>query len=217
MLVLLAATMLAARGQNTAFRYILGETGHTYTKPDITGYYMGVGLDRTFRSGLTIALDFQFDLIGAARNGYVTSFRTDVLSLGTFEYLVQPRAFGLCYHTEYPLGDPWGAHGYFGTYIGYKRISQEWKAKFKSSNYDPLHGYERSEAQATTTAELIPIGFRLGVRGAVDGGFVDLYGMIGYQIGGGKELFQTGFRGDAPYTKTAGITYGLGCAFGIGW
>ncbi len=201
--LLLAAT---AAAQSTAIRLIIGEGHKVYTKPGFGNYCMGLGVDRTFNDRLTFGLDATFDVSQA--------FNDKIIGVdpghGASEALVAPHLMSINYHTEYALGDNDGTHVYIGSFIGLRRITQEWTLLDYTQN-------EYSERRINTSKMLVPLGLRLGLRGTTDGGFMDLYGALGLQLGGGKELGVGAAMKDAAYAKTSPLAVTVGLAYGFGW
>lgn len=221
MLHAFAGIVLLAQAQtSTALRYIVAETGKTYEKPGLSGFNMGLGVDRTFNAYLTVGLDFTFDLAGLVRSQPVAAYHLETAHY-TSQYTVHPRMLGLTYHTEFALGDDDGAHAYVGTFFGFKHITQEWRVDGYSTSgyYDPYDpsSPELNPGYRKVKANVFPVGLRLGVRGATDGGFADLYGMLGYQIGGGKKMLPEISAADAKYLKLSNLAFTIGFAYGIGW
>lgn len=204
-LFLLAWAAPVAQAQSTAVRFILGEGHKVYTKPAFGNYCMGLGVDRTFNDRLTIALDATFDVAAGLKAGpaYVQSPTSGI------EASVAPHLMSINYHTEYALGDNDGTHVYIGSFLGLRRIKQDWTVTDTRND-----GY--TEQRTTVSKMLVPIGLRFGLRGTTDGGFMDLYAELGYQIGGGKELRSDALLKDASYTKTSPLAFTIGLAFGFG-
>lgn len=205
-LLFLACAAPVVNAQSTAVRFILGEGHKVYAKPAFGNYCMGLGVDRSFNDKLTAGLDVAFDVAAALKDG-----GTSVQSLpdGISAY-VSPHLMSVNYHTEYALGDDDGTHAYIGTFIGLRRIKQDW-VLYDSRNY------EYKESRFTATKMLIPLGLRFGLRGTTDGGFMDLYVAAGYQVGGGKSTTANSMLKDAPYTETTALALTLGWAYGFGW
>lgn len=209
--VLTAATAPLAMAQSTAVRFILGEGHKVYTDPSFGNYCMGLGLDRSFNTKLTAGIDIAFDVIGAfgGEAKYVYAYTGNT----TTEYLVEPKLFSLNYHTEYALGDDGGTHLYIGTFLGLRRISQQWR----SSGYFSSSTYVETPVDLKVSKWLVPVGLRMGLRGATDGGFMDLYVAGGYQLGGGKSCTGIAKLKGAAYDDLSAFALTLGWAYGIGW
>ena len=210
-LVLLACATPVLNAQSTAVRLILGEGHKVYTKPAFGNYCIGVGVDRTFNDKLTAGFDVALDAIGALRTQPLSIAVTagNVLT----DYQVAPKLLSLNYHTEYALGENDGTHVYIGTFLGLRHISQKWTSNGYSTDYN----YVEAPVNISVSKWLIPVGLRMGVRGATDGGFMDLYVAAGYQIGGGKSITTNSQLKDAPYTETSALAFTLGWAYGLGW
>ncbi|MCC6839747.1 MAG: hypothetical protein IT230_06270 [Flavobacteriales bacterium] len=214
LLVVVSGT--AASAQSTAIRFILGEGHGVYELPRFGNYCMGLGMDRSFNDKLTAGLDVTFDVAHALKTGPEYVY-LDV-SGSAIGYTMEPSLFSINYHTEYALGEDDGTHGYIGTYIGIRRLKQEWASDgtlYYSSNGDliavPAPPREVSKV-------LVPLGIRMGVRGTTDGGFMDLYGAVGYQIGGGKNLLTGNFaQAGMEYAETSALAFTIGWAYGFGW
>lgn len=205
LLALLAAVPLV-RAQSTAVRLIIGEGHKVYAKPAFGNYCMGVGVDRSFNDKLTVGFDVGFDVF----NSLLGEGRSVVPQLDGVTGSVVPHLLSLNYHTEYALGDDGGTHAYIGTFIGLRRIKQDWTL------YDARYDVYK-EHRFTTSRMLVPIGLRMGLRGATDGGFMDLYMAVGYQIGGGKAISKDQRLKGAAFSETSALAFSLGLAYGLGW
>ncbi len=205
-LLSLLSAMSAANAQSTAVRLIIGEGHKVYTKPAFGNYCMGAGVDRTFNDKLTIGLDATFDVAAGLKAGpvFVQSPTSGI------EASLVPHLMSINYHTEYALGDNDGTHLYIGSFLGLRRIKQDWTVTDTRND-----GY--TEQRTTVSKMLVPVGIRAGLRGTTDGGFMDLYAELGYQIGGGKELRSDALLKGAPYTKTSSLAFAIGLAYGFGW
>ncbi|MGV9012411.1 MAG: hypothetical protein ACOH13_07440 [Flavobacteriales bacterium] len=214
LLVLLAAPISALRAQNTAFRYIVGEMHRVYDQPVFGNYCMGLGLDRSFNNRLTVGFDVAYDIGGVLR----ASGKEVVVSSGgvTANYLLTPKLLSLNYHTEYALADDQATHVYLGTFIGLRHVSQSWVND--GYNYNPSGATVAFPGMATGSKWLVPLGLRSGIRGPVDEGFFDLYVQLGYQVGGGEDLYvRYPALLKAEYTQTSSLAISIGLAYGFGW
>ena len=206
----------SAYSQGVAVRYIMGETHRVYKHPTFDNYCMGFGVDRTFNERFTAGLDITYDII------YLLKLEDDHyqyanIAAGTYD--VKPKLLSLNYHTEYALGDNEGTHVYIGTFIGLRHLSQKWRLE----DYNYYYGSPSSGPYPTTkeiSMWLVPVGLRMGLRGATDGGFLDLYTAVGYQIGGGKQVADGAQYRPTPktrYLETSSLAVSIGVAWGIGW
>lgn len=206
----LFASVHFACAQSVAVRFIMGEVNTVYKHPTISNYCMGIGVDRTFNDRLTIGLDIGYDLFGVI----VADFGNEVFSydggISTY-YRVQPHLLTLNYHTEFALSDNDGTHFYVGTFVGLRHISQKWTGDGYLNNYgNPVVPKE--------SKWLVPLGLRVGVRGTTDGGFVDFYNALGYQVGGNTKLAKPpGTSSKTKYTETSPLAFTIGLAYGFGW
>lgn len=212
--LLVVAGHVPASAQHTAFRYILGEIHKVYDKPVFGNYCMGLGIDRSFNSRLTVGFDVAYD-VGSALVGENGKAVNITSGSSTSSYFVKRHLLTLNYHTEYALADNDGTHAYIGTFIGLRRITQDW---LDDAYYDPYNGPSPFPRTVSASKWLIPLGLRMGIRGAVDEGFLDLYAQLGYQIGGGESLYpRYPVLAKAEYTQTSSLAFSLGLAYGIGW
>lgn len=200
-----------AYSQGVAIRYIMGETHKVYKLPVFDNYCMGFGVDRTFNDRFTAGLDITYDII------YLLKLEDDhyqYANIAAGTYNVKPKLLSLNYHTEYALANNDGIHGYVGTFIGLRHITQTWTLQdsYNSSGYLNNGGYS---PLIKTSKWLVPIGLRMGLRGTTDGGFMDLYAAVGYQIGGGEKLVVKAPETKYGETSTLAVTFGL--AYGFGW
>lgn len=213
---LLLAFASQAGAQNTAFRWILGETNRIYKAPKFDNYCMGMGLDRSFNDKLTVGFDISYDIGNALRTDppytTLTSGGTDA------SYTMKPGLLAMNYHTEYALGDDGGTHGYIGTFIGLRRIWQNWTLQYEYNSGSGSSGNGSFPSSKKYSDWLIPVGLRMGVRGATDGGFMDLYVALGYQIGGGNKVdIGNLYRANEDFMETTSLALSIGLAYGIGW
>ncbi len=211
--MLLAGAAPGAYAQNTAVRFILGEGHKVYTTPAFGNYCMGIGVDRSFNDKLAAGVDVTFD-IGHALKTSSEYIYMDVQGMDV-GYRMTPSLLSINYHTEYALGDDGGTHAYIGTFLGLRHLGQKWRTD--GSYYVDINGNPVTVPTPRHVSQwLVPIGIRLGLRGATDGGFMDLYGALGYQIGGGKQLLP-GTYAAASYAETNSLAVTIGLAYGIGW
>lgn len=205
-----------AISQAVAIRYILGETHKIYQHPTFDNYCMGLGVDRTFNDRFTAGFDVTYDIGHALKLGEEYIYLGSSASQVTYE--MKPKLLSLTYHTEYALGENDGTHVYIGTYLGLRHLSQNW---ILQQDYDPYNTVSRPyPAMKKISQWLVPVGLRMGVRGATDGGFMDFYAALGYQIGGGKQVADgTLYRpaAEAEYLETSSLAVTIGLAYGIGW
>ncbi len=211
-IVLFAGITPLTHAQSTAIRLIIGEGHKVYTKPAFANYCVGVGVDRTFNERLTAGFDVGVDVSGAFR----AEPKSVVVTKGNVQtdFQVAPKLLSLNYHTEYALGENDGTHVYIGTFLGLRHISQKWTSDGYSTDYN----YVTAPVNISVSKWLIPVGLRLGLRGATDGGFMDLYVAAGYHVGGGKQITTISSKlKDTPYTYTSAVAFTVGWAYGIGW
>lgn len=211
----LLAGSFSASAQSTAFRFILGETNKVYERPTFDNYCMGLGVDRSFNDKFTAGFDIAFDIGHSLQSVPQAYYLTN--GGGSATYDMVPRLLTMNYHTEYALGDDGSTHGYIGTYIGLRHVSQKWDLQYTyDPSGNPVLGSYPSAVEVSQW--MVPIGLRMGLRGATDGGFMDLYAAVGYQIGGGEQvvtgsLYQPGLE----FMETSSLAVTIGLAYGIGW
>lgn len=210
--------IFAAAQTATAIRFVIGEMHTTYEMPKHDNFCMGASLDRTFNERLTFSLDVTVDVTHSAKGG----FQQVSFSDGAYRvvYEVNPRLTNVTYHTEYALGDDDGTHAYIGTFIGVSLLRQTWQLEYVQ---DPYGGWSSSTSNIypptmKISKTLVPFGIRFGIRGRTEGGFADLYSMVGYQIGGGTALVdRAGFPATGDYLKTLPVYVTFGLSYGFGW
>ncbi|MEO7080001.1 MAG: hypothetical protein ABIY71_00695 [Flavobacteriales bacterium] len=202
--VLLSAFAFQAGAQSVALRWILGETNRIYNNPKFDNYCMGLGVDRTFNEKLTAGFDISYD-IGNAASGSPA-----YLYLVGGDYTIKPGLLTMNYHTEFAIGDDGGTHAYIGTFVGLRKIWQNWtRVDYTNGSLPPTRKFSEL---------LVPVGLRLGLRGATDGGFMDLYVALGYQIGGGEKIADVKLaHTDQGFIETTSLALSIGLAYGIGW
>jgi hypothetical protein len=215
--VFLLAGILPAAAQSVAIRYIIGETHKVYKLPAFDNFCMGLGVDRTFNDRLTLGLDVAYDIGNALKNGGEYLYlQSGSLSAG---YEGKLKLLSLNYHTEYALAANDGTHVYIGTFLGLRHISQTWAQSYMTTVYGDQEA-SHFPSSLKYSQWLVPIGLRMGVRGATDSGFLDLYTAFGYQIGGGKKVVEEGsYKTDpkALFSETSSLAITIGLAYGFGW
>lgn len=205
--VLCAAGATQAQNTATAVRVILAEGHWVYEDPGYPSFTFGLGLDRTLNERLTVGIDATLGYAGSERDAYKS---VDSNSSTEVFYSVAPHLYSVNYHTEFALGDDDHTHLYVGSFIGLRHIKQRWTI----NEFGPA-GYTSSEQEVR--ADLIPVGVRLGLRGATDHGCMDLYTQLGYQVGGNKVLMDPLAGRGAEYATTAGMAITCGLAYCFGW
>ncbi len=133
-------------------------------------------------------------------------------------FMQDTRSWGLTYRTAYFFSGNSDGGVYLGSVIGIRHIArtivindQNYWGSWPQTVSDPPF-----KQKYTAEKKVIPVGLRFGYRSVLDGFYLDAYFGLGYQIGGGKNLFAQPEMADAP-TTLAGLTYTLGLAYGIGW
>lgn len=209
---LLLALLPLASAQNTAIRWVFGETNSVYTHPRFSNFCMGAGVDRTFNSRLTVGFDITYDLANAFR----AQGRDELLSYGGVDeyYVMFNHLFSMTYHTEFALGDNGGTHAYIGTFIGLRDVFQKWQLEGAYSGYSSNSNGQFQHGSKV----LVPIGLRLGVRGPTDSGFTDFYFGMGYQIGGGSYVMDpVKYHSATEFMDTSSLAITIGLAYGLAW
>ncbi len=106
--------------------------------------------------------------------------------------------FEVIYHASYFTPDNGTTAFYVGSFLGLQHMGG---TVYSSSNWnvDEETAYSRTQ---------FPVGLRLGVRGALDGNFAELFGQLGYAVGNGT------LAGDM---RTNPLSISLGFCYGTGW
>lgn len=102
---------------------------------------------------------------------------------------VNGRSWVASYHSAYHFSDTRYSSLYLGSNVGIRRV-----------NLGP-------------GATMVPVGVRLGLRGALEGFHADLYAGVGYNIGSGRSLTAD----DRPVMHLRTMTYCIGVDLGLGW
>lgn len=97
--------------------------------------------------------------------------------------------WGAYYRSAYHVSDNENASFYLGPTLGFARIGED----------DPV--------------TVVPLGFRMGVRGGLEGFYADLYGGVISNLGAGSAVS----TGDGEVTDTSGLLLVLGLNIGFGW
>lgn len=131
------------------------------------------------------------------------------------EYETDKSEWGVHYRTAYFLTGDVEAGIYLGSVIGLRMVTREIIVD------EPLYSWGYSHApespfreRYSATRLLVPLGLRLGFRGARMWGVApcELYFGLSYQLGGGKDMFDEPELSKAPAVASP-LAYTLGLAF----
>ncbi len=167
------------------------------------------GFDRDINDRMSIGVDVTRSLLFF---GLGDLLDYDPYSTYGQDYALAQRSFGLQYRSSYF----WSDMGYIASTIGFRSIAMELNADRYNSNYNLIE-YRRTERFT-----LIPVGLRLGFRNDLDGWYNDVYVGLGYNIGGGKTIFDGMRAGGEKIVlekkhELKKIWFSAGYSFGIGW
>ncbi len=176
--------------------------------PRVQGNWL-VGIDRDVSERTSIGLDLigHLNFLDDGKSGSAVYDGHHVY------YYVVRKSFGLQYRSIFFLSDQ--ARGaYIGTQVGFRSITRIFNPSASpiNSGTGTTPAWDR---QTTVQETVIPLSFRLGLRGELDGWFGDLYMAVGTQLGTDRTASL------APYAEArdrlAGFTFQVGYAIGVGW
>lgn len=212
--ILFSACATMAHAQANGIRLIFPEFTKVYAdKGMFSTYQVGFGYVHDFNDNLSMSLEFAIDLQRATNDNTANGFENELSYQGYSAYYTSfDKLSGLKYHTAYAFGDNGGTHFYLGSFVGFRRFSQE----VEINPIDNGSGDDPFVNRASGDKTLFPIGLRSGIRGSLEGGWADLYVDLGYVIGGGESVFTQ------PYLQGEGfdlssLNLSLGLAYGFGW
>lgn len=125
------------------------------------------------------------------------------------DYILSQKCTGLTYRSQFFFSDNDGSAAYIGTFIGFRRLSQEATPIAYDNNGD-TPSWARNSSGSTT---FFPLGLRLGIRGSLEGFYGDLYMGVGTSLGGEDPLravYIDDRDGLAPLFIQAGYAIGFG-------
>lgn len=209
---------IAAAAQGNGIRFGFAHFEKTLTNDGFAPFGFTLGFDHDLGSHLAFSIEASFpyrDLVdlNAADGNYAD--KPVSYDGWSADYASDTHSWSLLYRTNYfPNGNDGGM--YVGEYLGVRRITRHVTIvdQFNSSSYSSYYGPFRDTYEAGQL--VFPIGMRLGWRGALDGWYFDCYFGLGYQLGGGDNVFTQPELSGLP-ERTAGFSYTLGFAYGLGW
>ncbi len=184
-----------------------GMAGEMFGEPLVGEWVLGVDRDVSGRSSIGMDLLWRFDL----RGGLLVQNVADHGGL-TYYYELDQGVRGVQFRSTYFLSNDVSGV-YVGSYIGYRSVVRHLRNVLVSH---PNFTSERYDDRTLNNA-VFPFGVRIGLRGALDGFFQDLYVGLGYVAGhGADELVE-----QAPYVperhRLGGLHLQFGYCFGVGW
>lgn len=204
-------------GQANGIRVIIPAVEPIYAESPVSAF-MGFGYDHDFDENIGMSLEASFLVRGLFSAGDQDN-EGEPLAYSGWEanWYDTRRTWSVLYRTSYFFSGSSAGSAYMGSFIGVRTIKRE---VVISSQYE-MNGWSGSSdgpfaPRYTGDAMVFPVGVRLGLRGPLDGGYYDLYGGMGYQIGGGEHLFPRQELADGPFT-TKTLTWHIGLAYGVGW
>ncbi len=205
---------IAAFAQSSGIRAIFPEFSKVYADKDMwTPFNIGMGYDHDFNDRISMGFDATISLQRSADVG--REIYVDYLGYSASFYS-NTRSLGVQYRTGYAFAGNEGTSVYLGTFIGMRYVRQE--LTLVNVNYNNNFSYDNGPFQYTELGKrtMFPIGLRAGVRGSLEGGYVDLYAQLGHVIGGGGNVFdRTYFIGEE--FELSNMAFTIGFAYGVGW
>ncbi len=168
--------------------------------------YMVLGWDYDLGDHLSGGLDFVMDMNW--QDEYAQPYYSTVVTGGPSSYYEKFKALGLQYRSQYHFMDNDGTSLYLGTTIGFRAVRQV-------INYTDDTNFNYVQRKVEGNGLLIPVGLRIGVRGALDGGYGDFYLAVGQNIGSGEAFTKLPFL--LEESMPSKLMFQLGLAYGIGW
>jgi len=172
-----------------------------------------LGWDFDFNGRLSGGLDFSTDMNWMDESGLAQYSTNLSYPNGPGYYTDKVKNFGIQYRSQFHFADNGGGSVYFGPTIGLRFIKQNitYNEETPFDNY----AYWFREVKVTEKAMTVPLGARLGYRGPLDGGYVDLYFALGTNLGSSEPFSNLRFLAEESMPTTLFFQAGLG--YGIGW
>jgi hypothetical protein len=210
---------LTAFSQANGIRFLFPQLDPIYKNDGAPSAAFGFGYDHDFNDRLSMGVDITFlgrsILTQTTGNGYN---RPIVYGSLQANWIDRRRTFSMVYRTAYSFGDNDSFTPYLGTYIGVRMIGRDLEITDVS---DPQSYYYYGQLGPFSPtylgkATVFPVGLRFGLRSGLDGIYYDLYGGLGYQLGGGSSLFNRPELASGPF-DLKGVVWQVGFAYGVGW
>jgi hypothetical protein len=164
-------------------KFILPQWDKVYADDGIPSVSMGIGFSKHIAKRLAYGFELTFVVRTLSSDDY--DFATIRYKGVTTRQGTTRSGLSFVYNTAYFLTDPNHFAPYIGTTLGLFKVAREMRVE-EPYEPDPDLWKRRYEESAT----LFPIGLRFGLRSPMNGAYVDLYGGVGYLIGGDKDLFE---------------------------
>jgi hypothetical protein len=206
--------------QASGIRFLFPQLDPIYKNDGSPSAAFGFGYDHDFNDRLSMGFDFTFLgrglLSQTTGNGYNKPF-----VYGTLEanWVDRRRTFSMVYRTAYSFSDNGSFSPYIGTYVGVRMIGRDIEITDVNDpqNYGYYYGpYGPFASTYLGKTTVFPVGLRFGLRSALDGIYYDLYGGLGYQLGGNKNLFNRPELASGAF-DLKGVIWQVGFAYGVGW
>lgn len=196
----------------TAFRIDLFQNQPVFEDRKIESCY-GLGLDITITGRTSIGVD----AIGAWTSlSNLSTGKSNTVAYQGYEvnYARSQSLYGLLAHSDYSLSDNDRTHLYLGPSLGLLLVGAQTQIQGIYRNY----GYYTSsdlglQENAKDKTVLIPLGIRVGLRGAVDAQHMDLYLGFGTNLGE-SYLTPSPFLGKGIPLASGYFQFGLAWAVG---
>lgn len=169
-------------------------------------WHVLLGWDYDLNDRLSGGLDFSTD------TNWEEEYTMPPSLTGNQYYTERTKVMGVQFRSQYHFSDNDGTSLYLGPTLGLRLVKQMVQYTDEVSSGGWSHSYTQRTKE--DNAVLFPIGMRLGVRGALDGGYADLYVAIGANIGSNEPICDLPFLAEESMPKKmflqAGISYGIG-------
>lgn len=214
--ILLCLSAASICGQANGVRVIVPALETPYSGTAVSPF-MGFGFDHDFDENIGMSLEASF-LVRGWFTSDIDNYEDEQLEYDgwTASWGDERKAWTVMYRTSYFFSGASGGSAYVGSFIGVRGLSRELTIH---DQYEVSGGWLTDGPFASRysgDAMVFPIGMRLGFRGPLDGSYYDIYGGIGYQLGGGDNLFVQPELAAGDFT-TKTLTWHIGLAYGVGW
>lgn len=171
-----------------------------------TPLHLVLGWDFDFADRLSGGLDLSTDMNWASQYN-----QPSYLPANGVEYHDKVKVFGVQYRSQFHFSDNDQYSFYLGPTIGLRAIKQ-------TITYDQaVDNYWNTRDMVTVVGRgmTFPIGLRLGMRGELDGGYLDLFAAVGTNLGSGEPIHDFSFLDKESELKRTFLQAGL--CWGFGW
>lgn len=160
-------------------------------------------LNDRLSGGLDVSSDMRWD----------PEYIMPVSTVGNTDYTERVKFIGVQYRSQYHFMDNDGTSLYLGPTIGLRAVRQ--MIQYSEETNSSTWGTSYVQREKKGTGMLFPLGLRIGVRGALDGGYADLYVAVGTNLGSNKPICDLPFLVEESMPNKT--FFQAGFAYGLGW